>query len=127
MLAPFAYRFSPFAYRFSPYWDRFNKGISVVEAVPIRTETVRKWTEVVRKRCKHGVHLQQAESVLCLCIQAIFPVCVVLGGGWWVVWGFWVVGGGWVVRGMGRFEGGWCVVLGGGRWVVWGFKEVGGV
>ena len=45
----------------------------VVEAVPIQTETVCKWTEAVRKRCKDGVRLQQAESVLCLCVWAIFP------------------------------------------------------
>ena len=51
----------------------------VVEAVPVRTEKVRKQTEAVHKRCKYGVHLQQAESVLCPCIRAIFPVHPVLG------------------------------------------------
>ena len=49
-------------------------GISVVEVVPIRTETVRRRTEAVRKRCKYGVRLQQAESVLCPCVRAIFHV-----------------------------------------------------
>ena len=44
----------------------------VVEVVPIRTERVRKRTEAVRKRCKHGVRLQQAESVICPCVRAIF-------------------------------------------------------
>ena len=34
--------------------------ISVVEAVPIRTETVCKQTEAVRKRSKYGVHLYTA-------------------------------------------------------------------
>ena len=31
-------------------------------------------TETVRKRCKYGVRLEQAESVLCPCVQAIFSV-----------------------------------------------------
>ena len=48
---------SPFEYYFSPYWDRFDNGISVVEAVPIRTETV----------CR-------LSPVLCPCVRAIFPV-----------------------------------------------------
>ena len=51
-----------------------TNSIPVVEAVPIRTETVRKRTEAVRKWCKHSVRLQQAESVLCPCVRAIFPV-----------------------------------------------------
>ena len=42
--------------------------------LPIRTETVHKRTEAVCKRCKYGVCLQQAESVLCLCVRAVFPV-----------------------------------------------------
>ena len=41
---------------------------------PIRTETVRKRTEMVRKQCKYGVRLERARSVLCPCVWAIFPV-----------------------------------------------------
>ena len=59
-----------------PYWDRFDNGISVIEAVPIRTETLCKRTEAVHKWCKDGVRLQQAESVLCPCVRAIFPVYI---------------------------------------------------
>ena len=62
----------PFQSILGPLWQQNP----VVEAVPIRTEMVRKWTEAVQKRCKHGVRLQQAESVLCPCVQAIFPVWV---------------------------------------------------
>ena len=74
LLAPFVYRFSPFAYHFSPYWDHFDNGNAVVEAVPIRTETVRKRTKAVGKRCMYSVRLQQAEYVLCPCVWSIFPV-----------------------------------------------------
>ena len=56
------------------HMHRENGPNPVVEAVPIRTETVRKRTETVRKRCKHGVHLHQAESVLYPCVRGIFPV-----------------------------------------------------
>ena len=42
-----------FAYRFSPYWDRFDNGNPVVEAVPIRTETVRRFP--LSKRSQYGL------------------------------------------------------------------------
>ena len=48
--------------------------ISIVEVVPLRTETVCKRTEAVCKQCKYGIRLQQAQSVLCPCVRGIFPV-----------------------------------------------------
>ena len=36
-----------------------------IQVVPQCTETVHKRTEMVRKRCKYGIRLQQAGSVLC--------------------------------------------------------------
>ena len=64
-----------FAYRFSPYWEHFDNG-NIARCVPVWTEMVCKQTETVRKRCKYGIHLEQAAagSVLCLCVWDLFPV-----------------------------------------------------
>ena len=43
--------------------------VPVVKVVPIRNETV-------RKRCKYGVRLEQAGSVLYPCVRAMLPVIV---------------------------------------------------
>ena len=42
--------------------------VLVANMFPIRTEMVRKCL----KQCKYGIRLEQARSVLCLCVRAIF-------------------------------------------------------
>ena len=67
---PACSRWTPHLHVLGPHRDF----VPIVKVVPIRMEMVHKWTETVHKWRKYGIRLDQAGSVLCLCVRAIFPV-----------------------------------------------------